>query len=147
MLKSLKDSKRFFPHRLFAPARVQTFSTSTEPTSNEKTYVVTTPIFYTNSEPHIGHLYTMIYADAIARWKILSGYQVIFSTGILLPILLNLTPTGTDEHGQKIQNAAKLVGKDEKTFCDEKSETFRTLASKANLSEYTFIRTTDRKDF
>ena len=71
------------------------------PTSN-KTFYVTTPIYYVNDVPHIGHAYTTIAADVLARYKRLQGYGVFFLTG-------------TDEHGQKVEKAAQERGIDPKT--------------------------------
>lgn len=67
--------------------------------------VITTPIFYVNATPHIGHLYTAIYCDAIARYHRINGDDVLFSTG-------------TDEHGIKIQKKAIEANTDPKLFCD-----------------------------
>ena len=63
-----------------------------------KKYYLTTPIYYVNAAPHIGHTYTTMAADLIARWKKMQGYDVVLTTG-------------TDEHGQKIERAARSVGK------------------------------------
>ena len=69
-------------------------------------FYVTTPIYYINAEPHIGSAYTTIIADIIARYKRFRGYDVFFLTG-------------TDEHGQKVLNAAQEAGKSPQEFCDE----------------------------
>ena len=79
----------------------------------------------------MGHAYSSIIADIFARFKRLEGYNVLFLTG-------------TDEHGQKIQNEAKS-NKDPKKFCDELSETFRSLTKILNLSNDDFIRTTEKR--
>ncbi|KAI0030696.1 tRNA synthetases class I (M)-domain-containing protein [Vararia minispora EC-137] len=96
------------------------------------TFYVTTPIFYPNAAPHIGHLYTLVTADIIARHARLAepDRPVFFLTG-------------TDEHGLKIQRAAETRGMDPLSFCNEISETFRELARVANISYSRFIRTTD----
>ena len=63
---------------------------------SKKTFYITTPIYYVNDVPHIGHAYTTIAADVLARYKKLSGYDVLFATG-------------TDEHGQKIVHSAEKI--------------------------------------
>ena len=82
----------------------------------------------------MGHAYSSIIADIFARFKRLEGYEVLFLTG-------------TDEHGQKIQKEADKNQKDPKNFCDEISETFRSLTKKLNLSNDDFIRTTEPRHF
>ncbi|KAF7902849.1 hypothetical protein EAF00_002751 [Botryotinia globosa] len=99
-------------------------------TKSKKPYYVTTPIFYVNAAPHVGHLYTMVLADVFKRWQVLKG-----DTAILC--------TGTDEHGMKIQRAAALAGALPKEFCDIGAETFKELAQRAGLSNDHFVRTTD----
>jgi methionyl-tRNA synthetase len=95
-----------------------------------KNFYITTPIYYPSGKPHMGHAYSSIVADIFARFKRLEGYNVLFLTG-------------TDEHGQKIQKEAKKNNKEPKIFCDELSETFRSLTKKLNLSNNDFIRTTE----
>jgi len=95
-----------------------------------KFFFITTPIYYPSARPHMGHAYSSIVSDVIARFKRLDGYKVEFLTG-------------TDEHGLKIQRAAEKNGIDPKKFCDEISETFRNLSSTLNLSNTDFIRTTE----
>ena len=95
-----------------------------------KNFYITTPIYYPSGKPHMGHVYSSIVADIFARFKRLEGYNVLFLTG-------------TDEHGQKIQKEAKKNNKEPKIFCDELSETFRSLTKKLNLSNNDFIRTTE----
>merc|ERR1712093_492954 len=107
------------------PAR---FSTSRR--SLEKPYYVTTPIFYVNAAPHVGHLYTMVLSDILKRWQVLRGKQAILCTG-------------TDEHGMKIQRAAAQAQTPPKEFCDLTAETFKSLAKRAGLSNDHFVRTTD----
>ncbi|MDB9802755.1 methionine--tRNA ligase, partial [Pelagibacteraceae bacterium] len=85
-------------------------------------------------KPHMGHAYSSIVADIFARFKRLERYDVLFLTG-------------TDEHGQKIQKEAKKNKKDPKIFCDEISETFRSLTKKLNLSNDDFIRTTEKRHY
>ena len=95
-----------------------------------KNFYITTPIYYPSGKPHMGHAYSSIVADIFARFKKLEGFNVLFLTG-------------TDEHGQKIQKEANKNNKDPKIFCDELSETFRSLTKKLNLSNNDFIRTTE----
>lgn len=93
-------------------------------------YYVTTPIYYPSSKLHIGHTYTTVAADAIARYKRATGYDVMFLTG-------------TDEHGQKIQNVAKEKGLHPKVFLDEVVEDIKKLWATMEISYDQFIRTTD----
>ena len=97
----------------------------------EKVYI-TTPIYYVNDVPHIGHAYTTIIADTFARFKRLQGHPTYFMTG-------------TDEHGQKIEQAAKARGKTPKEYADEISAKFRTLWDEFEISYDHFIRTTDEE--
>ena len=96
----------------------------------DKCFYITTPIYYPSAKPHMGHAYSSIVSDVIARFKRLDGYKVEFLTG-------------TDEHGLKIQRAAEEKGVDPKKFCDEISKTFRNLSKTLNLSNTDFIRTTE----
>ncbi|MCF7907396.1 MAG: methionine--tRNA ligase [Candidatus Omnitrophica bacterium] len=93
-------------------------------------FYLTTPIYYVNSEPHIGHAYTNIISDCTARYQRLKGNQVFFLTG-------------TDEHGEKIKKAAEAQQQEVKVFIDNKAEIFRKLWEKLNISNDFFIRTTD----
>jgi len=95
-----------------------------------KTFYITTPIYYVNDKPHIGHAYTTLACDVLARFKRLDGYDVHFLTG-------------TDEHGQKVQKAAEAAGVDPQTFTDRVSRNFRDLAAAMNFSNDDFIRTTE----
>ena len=99
-----------------------------------KNYYITTPIYYPSGKPHMGHAYSSIVADVFARFKRLEGYNVLFLTG-------------TDEHGQKIQKEAQKNKKEPKIFCDELSETFRSLTKILNLTNDDFIRTTEERHF
>ena len=96
-----------------------------------KKFYVTTAIDYVNAEPHIGHAYQKIVADALARWHKLLGDEVRFLTG-------------TDEHGKKVQNAAKAAGKSPKEFVDETSKKFKEAWKALNVIPNRFIRTTDK---
>ena len=91
---------------------------------------ITTPIYYVNDVPHIGHAYTTIICDTLARFYRLRGDDVFFLTG-------------TDEHGQKIEEAAKSRGKSPKEYADEISAKFRALWDEFEISYDHFIRTTD----
>ena len=91
---------------------------------------ITTPIYYVNDVPHIGHAYTTIICDTLARFYRLRGDDVFFLTG-------------TDEHGQKIEEAAKTRGKSPKEYADEISAKFRALWDEFGISYDHFIRTTD----
>ena len=95
-------------------------------------YYVTTPIYYPSANPHMGHAYSSIIADFFARFKSIQGYNVFFLTG-------------TDEHGQKIERAAKKKGMKPLEFCDEISKTFKDLTKILNLSNNDFIRTTEER--
>ena len=97
---------------------------------DKKTYYITTPIYYPSANFHIGHCYTTIIADAIARYKRQAGYDVCFQTG-------------TDEHGQKIENKAKEAGLEPKAYVDEIVENAKDLWKALNISYDKFIRTTD----
>lgn len=91
---------------------------------------MTTPIYYVNDAPHIGHAYTTLACDVLARFKRLDGYDVKFLTG-------------TDEHGQKVEKSALAAGIDPKAFTDKVSQNFRDLADLMNFSNDDFIRTTE----
>jgi methionyl-tRNA synthetase len=95
-----------------------------------KRYYITTPIYYVNDAPHVGHAYTTLACDVLARFMRLDGYHVHFLTG-------------TDEHGQKVEKAAAAAGIAPKAFTDKVSENFRTLAKALNISNDDFIRTTE----
>ncbi|HXB61657.1 MAG TPA: methionine--tRNA ligase, partial [Acidobacteriaceae bacterium] len=93
-------------------------------------FYVTTPIYYVNARPHIGHAYTTIVADVVARRRRLLGDDVWFLTG-------------TDEHGQKIERAAKAAGTSPQEFADSVSIQFRNLWDRMGLTYDQYIRTTD----
>ncbi len=99
-------------------------------TEKRKKFYVTTAIDYPNAEPHIGHAYQKIVADALARWHKLLGEDVWFLTG-------------TDEHGKKIQEAAEKAGKTPKKFVDEIALKFQEAWKSLNVAYDRFIRTTD----
>jgi len=93
-------------------------------------FYITTPIYYVNGKPHIGHAYTTIACDVIARFMRLDGRRVHFLTG-------------TDEHGQKVEKSAAAAGVSPQEFCDEIAETFRSLTRALDISNDDFIRTTE----
>ncbi len=97
-----------------------------------KHFYITTPIYYVNDKPHIGHAYTSIAADIIARFKRLDGFKVMFLTG-------------TDEHGQKIAQVAEKQNIAPLELCDRISENFRLLMKDMNISNDDFIRTTEKR--
>jgi methionyl-tRNA synthetase len=97
-------------------------------------FYITTPIYYINAEPHLGHAYSTMVADAAARAHRLMGDDVFFLTG-------------TDEHGQKVERAAKKAGVPTPAFADTTSRKFRELSSLLNISNDDFIRTTEPRHF
>jgi methionyl-tRNA synthetase len=100
--------------------------------SAKDAFYITTPIYYVNDVPHIGHAYTTLACDVMARFKRLDGYDVMFLTG-------------TDEHGQKVEKSAAAAGKTPLEFCDQVSQRFRELADFMNFSHDDFIRTTEER--
>jgi len=97
---------------------------------NKNKFYVTTPIYYVNSKPHLGTLYTTLLADVAARWNKLKGKKVFFLTG-------------TDEHGLKIKTTAEKLGKSPQEFVDSMIEPFKKVWQKYELEYDKFIRTTD----
>ena len=97
---------------------------------NKGKYYITTAIAYTSGKPHIGNVYEIVLADAIARYKRMTGYDVRFQTG-------------TDEHGQKVEEKAQAAGKTPKEFVDEVSDIIRQQFDVMNVSYDKFMRTTD----
>ena len=113
------------------------FSSVVDTTSNVGAHpspsvdVITTPIFYVNAEPHIGHVYTALLCDARARWSRLRGKEVLFTTG-------------TDEHGLKVDEAATRNGFDEPlAFCDTVAQQFEQCFQEFQISYDDFIRTSE----
>jgi methionyl-tRNA synthetase len=100
--------------------------------AGDRRYYITTPIYYVNDVPHIGHAYTTLACDAMARFMRLDGYDVRFLTG-------------TDEHGQKIEKSATAAGLDPQAFTDRVSENFRALSKTMGFSNDDFIRTTEER--
>ncbi len=99
-----------------------------------KSFYITTPIYYPSGKPHMGHAYSSIIADIFARFKKIEGFDVFYLTG-------------TDEHGLKIQREAEKNKKDPKKFCDELSAKFKDLTKTLNLSNSDFIRTTENRHY
>ena len=97
---------------------------------SKKTFYVTTPIYYVNAEPHIGHAYTTVIADFLNRWHRLAGYNSYFLTG-------------TDEHGEKISQAAQKAGQEPQVFVDRVSTRFKEAWKKLCIENDDFIRTTE----
>ncbi len=95
-------------------------------------FYITTPIYYVNDRPHIGHSYTTISADVLARYRRLAGDEVFFLTG-------------TDEHGSKVAESAEKAGKTPQEFCDELSAAFQLLWDRLDISHDDFIRTTSER--
>ena len=98
----------------------------------KKTFYITTPIYYPSDNLHIGHAYSTVASDAMARYKRLRGYDVMYLTG-------------TDEHGQKIQQAAEKAGKSPKEYVDEIVSNIQALWKKLDISNDDFIRTTEER--
>jgi len=99
---------------------------------NNNKYYITTPIYYVNDKPHIGHAYTSLACDVMARFKRLDGHDVRFLTG-------------TDEHGQKVEKSAIKKGINAQDFTDQVSQSFRQLIDVMNFSSDDFIRTTEER--
>src|SRR5512135_606810 len=95
-------------------------------------FYITTPIYYVNDVPHIGHAYTTIAADTLARYHRLRGDAVFFLTG-------------TDEHGQKVEKAAQEKGRTPQEHADLLSQNFRKLWERLEITNDAFIRTTDKE--
>jgi len=96
----------------------------------ENTFYITTPIYYANDEPHIGHSYTTILADVLSRYHRSMGQEVFFLTGL-------------DEHGQKVQQVAEERGIDPQQHCDEMAPKWKHLWEKLHIQYDDFIRTTE----
>jgi methionyl-tRNA synthetase len=95
-------------------------------------FYITTPIYYVNDKPHLGHFYTTLIADVLARWNRLKGKEVFFLTG-------------TDENSQKNVKVAEKVGKDIKQYIDEMASVWKEAWEKLNISFDDFIRTTEER--
>jgi methionyl-tRNA synthetase len=99
---------------------------------SKDTYYVTTPIYYPSDKLHIGHAYTTVAADTIARYKKMCGFDTMFLTG-------------SDEHGQKIERKAEAAGKETKEYVDQIVESFKELWDKLDIDYDYFIRTTEER--
>ncbi|XP_041847060.1 methionine--tRNA ligase, mitochondrial [Melanotaenia boesemani] len=134
--RSWKHFHRLQPTQFSSPAPRQWCTVlrhnSTQLYQDEKSYYITTPIFYVNASPHLGHLYSAVIADCLHRYKLLQGFNSRFATG-------------TDEHGLKIQQAAEAARKDPLTFSTDVSEQFKNLFSSCNISYTDYIRTTEQR--
>ncbi len=95
-------------------------------------YFITTPIYYVNDKPHIGHSYPIIAADILSRFHRIKGDETFFLTG-------------TDEHGSKVAEAAEKAGISPQEFCDRNSQRFKDVSEKLNISYDYFVRTTDER--
>jgi len=126
-----KNYKKWVTPRSAASTRCYSSETKTDGGNNNKFYI-TTPIYYVNDKPHIGHAYTTIACDILARYERLKGNDVLFVTG-------------TDEHGQKVQQSAEKAGKTPQEFVNDVSANFRTLADNLECSHDIFIRTTEER--
>ena len=93
-------------------------------------FYITTPIYYVNDAPHIGHAYTTVVADVLTRYHQLFGFKTKFLTGV-------------DEHGQKVQNATIKKGIDPQAYCDEMAKNFKNIWAELNINYDVFFRTTD----
>src|SRR5262249_14716811 len=93
-------------------------------------YYLTTPIYYTNGLPHIGHVYTTIVCDTVRRFKRMKGFDVVMTTG-------------TDEHGGKVERAAQKAGIPESEFVAGMAETWKALWEELDIAADEFVRTTD----
>lgn len=102
-----------------------------KPNNPQNKFYITTPIYYVNSPPHVGHTYTTVAADVLARSSRQVGKEVFFLTG-------------TDEHGEKIAKSAQEAGKLPKEFCDEVAGKFKHAWDALNISYDYFVRTTDK---
>jgi len=98
--------------------------------SDSKKFYVTTPIYYVTAKPHLGSLYSTVLADVVSRWNKLKGKKTFFVTG-------------TDEHGQKVANAAEKAGKQPKEFVDSFIDAYKSVFKSFEIENDHFIRTTD----
>ncbi len=107
---------------------------SLDTSPNAPRFYITTPIYYVNDVPHLGHAYTTVACDSLARFMRLDGRDVRFTTG-------------TDEHGQKVAKSADAAGLDPRTFTDQVSERFRSLVNVMGATPSDFIRTTETRHY
>lgn len=111
-------------------ALAETSLKSTIAVRDKSPFFISTPIYYVNGQPHLGHAYTSVISDIIARFQRADGREVFFLTG-------------TDEHGQKVEQSALAAGKTPIQFADEVSSRFRELVEALDCSHDDFIRTTE----
>jgi leucyl-tRNA synthetase len=111
-------------------ALAETSLKSTLAVRDKSPFFISTPIYYVNGQPHLGHAYTSVISDIIARFQRADGREVFFLTG-------------TDEHGQKVEQSALAAGKTPIQFADEVSSRFRELVEALDCSHDDFIRTTE----
>ncbi|CDU26141.1 probable METHIONYL-TRNA SYNTHETASE, mitochondrial [Sporisorium scitamineum] len=141
-------------HRNFSSSKSLASISPPQPASppQRKPYYVTTPIFYVNADPHIGHLYSDVLADVLARYYgyMRSEYPSYDTSGAPVNNIDNgsarvkpILGTGTDEHGLKVQKVAEAAKEDPRSLCDRISQRFKQLADAANIDYTRFIRTTD----
>ncbi len=97
-------------------------------------FYITTPIYYVNDKPHIGHAYTSVASDVMARYQRLRGLSCYLLTG-------------TDEHGQKVAKSAKQAGETTKSFTERFANNFRTMADRFNITYNDFVRTSEKRHF
>src|SRR5690625_561492 len=98
----------------------------------DQTFYITTPIYYPSGDLHIGHAYTTVAGDAMSRYNRMRGYDVMYLTG-------------TDEHGQKIEQTAKEAGKSPQVYLDDIVSNIKDLWKKLNITNDDFIRTTETR--
>lgn len=130
-LGSLKATRKPWSTSMPWIARRLASTTTANTTAASKPYYVTTPIFYVNAAPHIGHLHSMVLADILKRWHAWRHQEPTFFM------------TGTDEHGMKVQRAAEAAGVPTHEFVDSLAVKFQALARASHISHDRFIRTTD----
>src|SRR6202522_4646991 len=129
-MRSRRTGCSWSPCRM--PARRALLPISSHPDSLQPvvSFYVTTPIYYVNAAPHLGHAYTTIAADVMARHHRQRGEEVFFLTG-------------TDEHGEPVADAARALGIEPQELADRNAERFKALAPQLHASNDFFIRTTD----
>jgi methionyl-tRNA synthetase len=133
--RALKSGGLLNRNRPWNPSLRLFLSTSSEvatPTTKKDAFYITTPIYYVNGEPHLGHAYTSVVSDVIARFQRKNNKNVYFLTG-------------TDEHGQKVEQSANKNGQTPLEFADKVSDRFRQLSVVLNCSNDDFIRTTEER--